>query len=73
VEGDRITVSAQAAAVVKLFADGVLPAGNARAVRIEVSGREIGPCLLESVESGDRSAIDDMIVLHFRRAGEDGP
>jgi len=66
VEGERVTVCAQAAAVVQLFADGILPAVGARDVVIEVDGDKIGPCLLEAVESGERNGLDDIIVLRFQ-------
>lgn len=73
VEGDCITVSAQAATVVQLFADGALPPIGAGAVPLKVAGRDVGPCRLESVESGETSAVDDMIVLRFRQASEGQP
>ena len=67
VEGKRVT---QAAAVVKLFADGILSAVGARDVDIEVGGEKMGRCLLEAVESGERKGLDRMIVLRFRRLSE---
>ena len=70
VEGKRVTVYAQAAAVVKLFADGILSAVGGRDVVIEVGGEKIGRCLLEAVESDERNGVDDVIVLHFRRLSE---
>jgi hypothetical protein len=68
-EGDDVTLSAQAATVVKLFADGVLPALGGRSVAVEVGGR-IHRCILEAVELGATGAVDDMIVLRFRRSDE---
>jgi len=67
-KGDRVSVSAQAATVVKLFADGVLPEVGGRTVVGEVGGEKIGPCLLEAVESGERNGVDDVIVLRFHRS-----
>jgi hypothetical protein len=64
-EGVDVTVSAQAATVVKLFADGVLPALGGRCVAVEVGGRT-HVCMLEAVELG----AGDMIVLRFRRSDE---
>jgi hypothetical protein len=72
VKSERVTVSAQAATVGKLFADDVLPAVGGRAVVVEASGEKIGPCLLEAVESGETNPVDDMIVLCFRRSSETG-
>jgi hypothetical protein len=66
VEGERVTVCAQAAAVVQLFADGILPAVGGLDVVIEVDGDKIGPCLLEAVESDERNGLDDIIVLRFQ-------
>ena len=66
VEDKRVTVCAQAAVVVQLFADGILPAVDGRDVVIEVDGDKIGPCLLEAVESGERNGLDDIIVLRFQ-------
>ena len=70
VEGKRVTVCAQAAAVVKHFADGILPAVDGRDVVIEVGGEKIERCLLEAVESGEWNGLDDIIVLRFRRPSE---
>lgn len=70
VDGERVTISAQAATVVQLFADAVLPPVGACTVVLEIGGRSLGPCRLESVESGETSAVDDMIVLRFRRTPE---
>lgn len=66
IDGDHVTISAQAQTVVTLFADGVLPSLGGRAVAVEVGGQQLGPCTLESVESGATNAGDDMIVLRFR-------
>jgi hypothetical protein len=70
--GDRIIIGAQAATVVQLFADGVLPAVGGRGVPVEVGNRKFGGCVLESIESGKRSAVDDIIVLRFRCQEEAG-
>lgn len=66
VDGDHVTVSVPAQTVVKLFADGVPPSLGGRAVVVEVGDQQLGPCILESVESGATNAVDDMIVLRFR-------
>lgn len=39
----------------KLFADGILSAVGKHPVAIELGGQAIAPCLLESVESGERN------------------
>jgi hypothetical protein len=70
--GDRVIVGAQAAIVVQLFADGVLPAAGGRGVPVEVGSRKFGRCVLDSIESGERSAVDDIIVLRFRCQEEAG-
>jgi hypothetical protein len=64
VGGEPVTVCA--AAVVQLFADGILPAVGGGDVVIEVDGDKIGPCLLEAVESGEQKALDVIIVLRFQ-------
>ncbi len=69
IDGDGVTISAQAQSVVMLFADGVLPSLGGGVVTVEVGGRRLGPCTLESVESGAISAVDDLIVLRFRLGG----
>jgi hypothetical protein len=70
VEEDRVTVLTQAATVVTLFADRVLPPIGGRAVTLKIGSLELGPCLLETIETGDTSPLDNTIVLHFRRTDE---
>jgi hypothetical protein len=72
IEGYHVVVTTQAAAVVKLFADGVLPPIGVRAVTVTVGSHQLGPCLLEAVETGDATPIDAKIALRFRRVGECG-
>jgi hypothetical protein len=72
IEGYHVLVTTQAAAVVKLFADGVLPAIGVRAVTVTVGSHQLGPCLLEAVETGDATPIDTTIALRFLRVGEGG-
>ena len=68
---DCVTVFAQAPTLVQLYADGVLPPIGGRPVPIEVGGVDLGRWTLASVESGGMTGVDDIIVLHFRRASEE--
>ncbi len=67
VEPDHLVVSTQAATVVQLFADGVLAPVGGRAVTVQIGGQELGPCLLEAVETDGASPLDMTIILRFRR------
>ncbi len=69
VEADHLVVSTQAAAVVQLFAEGVLVPIGGTAVTVQIGGQEFGPCLLEAVETDAASPLDTTILLRFRRAG----
>jgi hypothetical protein len=69
----RVTISAQAASVVQLYATGILPPIGGPAIALEVDGVALGEWVLDAVESGETSAIDDMIVLQFRRPGQGAP
>jgi hypothetical protein len=70
---ERVTVSAQAPSVVQLYATGILPPIGSRAIALEVDGKPLGDWVLDSVESGATSAVDDMIVLHFHEVPEGTP
>jgi hypothetical protein len=61
------------AAAVQLFAEGVLPPIGAHAVTVTVGRHQLGPCLLEAVETGGATPIGTTIVLRFRCAGAGGP
>lgn len=69
VDADHLVVSTQAVTVVQLFAEGVLGPVGGPAVRVQVGGQELGPCLLEAVETEARSASDTTIILRFWRGG----
>ena len=69
VEPDHLVVSTQAATVVQLFAEGVLAPIGANAVTVQIGDRELGPCLLETVETDGASPLDTTIILRFGRAG----
>jgi hypothetical protein len=69
VNGGRVTVSVQAATVVKFFAD-VLPAVGRRAAIVEDGVEKIERCLLEAKESTETNALDDMIAPRFRRSSK---
>ena len=73
IEGYHVSVTTQAATAVKLLAEGVLPPIGAHAVTVTVGGHQLGPCLLEAVETGDATPIGTTIVLRFRCAGAGGP
>lgn len=68
-EPDHLVVSTQAATVVQLFAEGVLPAIGGPAVAVQISGQELGACLLEAVETDTASPSGTTIILRFGRAG----
>jgi hypothetical protein len=70
---ERVTISAPAPTVVQLYASGILPPIGSRAIALEMDGQALGEWFLESVESGETSAVDDMIVLQFRRVTEATP
>ncbi len=70
VEGPRVTISAQAPTIVQLFAEGILPAVGTRPVRLEIAGKDLGAFILDTIESGERTAIGDMIVLRFHQNWE---
>lgn len=69
VEPDHLVVSTQAATVVQLFAEGVLAPIGANAVAVQIGDRELGPCLLEAVETDGASPLDTTIILRFGRTG----
>jgi len=69
VEPDHLVVSTQAATVVQLFAEGVLAPIGGPAVTVQVGGRELGPCLLEAVETDGANTLHTTIILRFRRTG----
>ena len=70
--GPHVLVSTQAATAVKLYADGVLSPAGRGVVSVTVGDRPLGPCLLRAVETDGVDPFSATIVLHFRRAGEDG-
>jgi hypothetical protein len=69
VEPDHLVVSTQAATVVQLFAEGILVPIGGPAVRVQIGGKEFGPCVLDSVETDGASPFDTTIILRFQRAG----
>lgn len=69
VEPDHLLVSTQAATALQLFAEGTLVPIGGPAVTVQIGGQELGPCLLEAVETDDASPLDTTIILRFRREG----
>ncbi len=70
VEPDHLIVSTQAATALQLFAEGVLVPIGGPAVTVQIGSQELGPCLLEAVETDGGSHLDTTIILRFRRGGE---
>ena len=69
VEADHLFVSTHAPTVVQFFAEGVLLPIGGPAVTVQIGGQELGPCLLEAVDTDGASPLDTMVVLRFRRGG----
>lgn len=69
VEPDHLVVSTPAPMVVQLFAEAVLAPIGGPAVTVQIGGQELGPWLLEAVETDGASPLDTTIILRFRREG----
>jgi hypothetical protein len=64
---DDVTISAQAAAVAKLFADNVLKPIGGPPVSLEIGGARLGRFVLTGLRIGRQTAVDDVLELTFRR------